>query len=149
MGSFSENISRLEVFRQQRTNPVGDVGDWTQPNSTFDCARSLAVDRLVLNIGKAHNSNRCSSLSLFKSEDEIPIFSPHTQTHICNHVLSLKIEGPFHWYTIYHHLPIVQPPIFNNQPMGKGHLCVTHVGFRHTATPSTTTSQARPASTIP
>ena len=42
-----------------------------------------------------------------------------------NIVLLVKIEGSV-WYTIYHHLPIVQgvssTPLLINQPMGKGHL---------------------------
>ena len=40
-----------------------------------------------------------------------------------NNVLLVKIEGPI-WYTIYHQLPALQgvnkPPLFINQPKGKG-----------------------------
>ena len=41
-----------------------------------------------------------------------------------NHVLLVEIEGPV-WYTIYHHLPLVKgvnKPLYENQPMRKGHL---------------------------
>ena len=39
------------------------------------------------------------------------------------------------WYTIYDHLPVVtrgkQTPLLVNQPMGKGHLWMNHVWFKH------------------
>ena len=47
-------------------------------------------------------------------------------TLLCtNNVLVVKIEGLV-WYTIYHHLPIVEGVCYThvliNQPTGKGHL---------------------------
>jgi hypothetical protein len=48
----------------------------------------------------------------------------HRGYKFINNVLLVEIEGPV-WYTIYHYLPLVKgvnKPLYENQPMRKGHL---------------------------